>query len=60
MIDASDKQLLDWIASLPPRYELVVRMAIRYQAKNLGPAWAPRIDALMGSTENQQRGQDGS
>ncbi len=47
MIDASDKRLTAWIASLPPRQELVVRMALRDRAINCGPHWAPRIDVLM-------------
>jgi hypothetical protein len=34
MIDASDKRLLAWLAELPPRQELVVRMALNGRSKN--------------------------
>lgn len=46
VIDPNDKGLRAWITSLPPRQELVVRMAMRDRAKNLGRSWEKRIDAL--------------
>ncbi len=46
MIDADDKRLRAWIAGLPPRQELVVRIALRDRAKNLGRGWEKRIDVL--------------
>jgi hypothetical protein len=33
MIDASDPRLLAWLKTLPPRQELVVRMALNGSAK---------------------------
>jgi hypothetical protein len=47
MIDASDQRLLDWIVTLPPRQELIVRTALRGHAKNVGRDWDTRIDMLM-------------
>ncbi len=47
MIDASDKRLLAWLAELPLRQELVLRMALNARAKNLGPDWDCRVTALM-------------
>jgi hypothetical protein len=46
MIDASDKRLLAWLAELPPRQELVVRMALNGRSKNQGPDWDTRVAAL--------------
>jgi len=37
LIDASDERLLAWLAELPPRQELVVRMALNGRGKNHGP-----------------------
>jgi hypothetical protein len=47
MIDAADQRLLDWIATLPLPQEIIVRMALRGHAKNLGRDWDTRIDMLM-------------
>ncbi len=46
VIDPNDKRLRAWIAGLPPRQELVVRMAMRDRAKNLSRGWEKRIDTL--------------
>lgn len=46
MIDASDKRLLAWLAELPPRHELVVRMALNGRSKNQGQHWDRRVDEL--------------
>jgi hypothetical protein len=47
MIDASDKRLLAWLTTLPPRQELVVRMALNGRAKNKEPDWDRRVAALV-------------
>jgi len=47
LINASDKRLLAWLAELPPREELVVRMALNGHSKNQGPNWDRRVKALM-------------
>jgi hypothetical protein len=47
MIDASDKRLLAWLAKLPPRQELMVRMALNGRSKNQGRDWDVRVSALM-------------
>jgi hypothetical protein len=47
MIDASDMRLLAWLAELPPRQELVVRMALNGRSKNQGHDWDARVSALM-------------
>ncbi len=39
MIDAGDGRFRAWLGTLPPRQELVVRMALKARAKNLGPDW---------------------
>jgi len=46
MIDASDKRLLAWLSRLPPRQELVMRMALNGRSKNQGPHWDGRVAAL--------------
>jgi hypothetical protein len=46
VIDANDKRLRAWVASLPARKELAVRIALRDRAKNLGRGWERRIDEL--------------
>ncbi len=46
MIDASDKRLVAWLAELLHRHELIVRLALNARAKNLGPHWDWRVDAL--------------
>lgn len=45
MIDASDKRSLAWLAALPPRKELIVRLALNDRGKDLGPQWGQRVDA---------------
>jgi hypothetical protein len=47
MIDASNKRLVAWLKDLPPRQELVVRMALNGRAKNRGREWERRVDAPM-------------
>jgi hypothetical protein len=42
-IDVSDKRLVAWLAELPPRQELVVRMALNGKAKSLVPNWDRRL-----------------
>lgn len=46
MIDATDKRVRAWLAGLPPRQELVVRIALRTRARNISRAWEKRIDTL--------------
>ena len=45
-IDASDKRLIAWLAELPPRQELIVRMALNGRSKNQGPRWDGRVAEL--------------
>jgi hypothetical protein len=45
MIDASDPRLRERLKRLPHQ-ELVVRMALRGRAKNLGRYWDTRMDTL--------------
>jgi hypothetical protein len=45
--DSADKRLLRWLASLTPREELVVRMALRGRYRISDRAWSARVDAPM-------------
>jgi hypothetical protein len=47
LIDASDGRLRTRLSELPPRQELVVRIALNGRAKNQGPDWGRRVAALM-------------
>jgi hypothetical protein len=41
MIDATAKRLVVWRPEVPPRPELIVRMALNGRLKNLGPHSEP-------------------
>jgi hypothetical protein len=59
MIDASDKRLLAWLAELPSRQELVVRMALNGRSKNQGRDWDAPSFCTHDRTEHRYHGQDG-
>jgi hypothetical protein len=41
------RALLAWLAELPPRQELVIRMALNSRSKNQGRDWDARVATLM-------------
>jgi hypothetical protein len=45
--DPRDPRLLHWLATLPTREELVVRMAMRAHHQIADAQWTARIDELM-------------
>jgi hypothetical protein len=51
--DPSKPEVLEWVASLKPEAELVVRMAMRQAFPRCrgDHAWSARIDALMAELE---------
>lgn len=61
MIDASDERLLAWLAELPPRQELVLRMALNGVSKNQGPDWdrASSADTRVQDRHHREGGETG-
>jgi len=47
LIDASDKRLDAWLTQLPPRHELVMRMALNGSREEPWRDWDRRVGALM-------------